>query len=318
VVTGLEVLRHFSGMSRQPVSLRLVAWAEEEGAWFGRSMLTSSAVCGSLDVREMDKLVDANGVRLVEVLARYGVHAATMTDASRWMKGIAAYLELHIEQGPVLEEMGLPLAAVVGTMGLARQRVRFVGQTAHAGSTPMRLRRDALVAAARLALEIREIAKRHNGVCTMGSVVTRPGIVTAVAGECDCTLDQRHLDAGELEAMLAETQAVWLRIAKEEKVKVEILPLYKTKPMLYNKNVINLCALTIEELSGKTFQMPSGPLHDAVEMARAGIPTGMMFVQSLNGLSHTREEDTREDHLRLAVRAFDSLTMKTIAWLTGE
>ncbi|RIK17672.1 MAG: Zn-dependent hydrolase, partial [Chloroflexi bacterium] len=111
-------------------------------------------------------------------------------------------MELHIEQGPVLESMNLAMGTVLGTYGVERHSIRFVGQAAHAGSTPMHLRRDALAAAAKLELEIREIAKRHGGVCTMGRVDTKPGIVTSVVETCDCLLDQRHLDADQLAQML--------------------------------------------------------------------------------------------------------------------
>jgi N-carbamoyl-L-amino-acid hydrolase len=210
---------------------------------------------------------------------------------------------------------GLALAAVVGALGVERHLVHFTGQTAHAGSTPMPMRRDALAAAARLALEVREIANRRGGVCTMGSLIAHPGIVTAVAGGCDCTLDQRHLDAESLTAMWADAQSACRRIAAEEKVEVSWETLYQIEPVLFHPDLINLCAEAVAEISGTPQRMPSGPLHDAVVLAKAGLPTAMLFVQSLGGLSHTKEENTRDDHLELAVQAFDRLADKTASWI---
>lgn len=318
VAAGLEVLRRFSGQGRPPVTIRLVAWADEEGTQFGHSLFTSSAVAGDLDLDELREATDRDGSRLVDVLGRWGLDLERVGEAAGQLQNAAAYLELHIEQGPLLENLDLPLAAVVGALGVERHTIRFTGQTAHAGSTPMSMRRDALVGAARLALEIREIANRHAGVCTMGSLVTRPGIVTAVAGQCDCTLDQRHLDKAALAAMLADAQAASWQIAAEERVDVAWKRLYQIEPVSFTPALIELCAAAVQEISGVDQRMPSGPLHDAVAMARTGLPTVMMFVQSLRGLSHTREEDTREEHLQLAVRALDRLADKTVDWILRE
>ncbi|MGL4649753.1 MAG: hydantoinase/carbamoylase family amidase, partial [Caldilineaceae bacterium] len=191
VLAGLAVLRRVASGGTPPVTLRLVDWADEEGARFGRSLLGSSACAGTATPDADRNRTDRDGIRLEDALRRCGVEVERMSDAHAELANAAAYLELHIEQGPVLESLGLPLGTVVGTCGVERHLFRFAGQAAHAGSTPMHLRRDALGAAARVALEIREIAKRHNGVCTVGSVVTKPGIVTAVVGECELTLDQR-------------------------------------------------------------------------------------------------------------------------------
>jgi N-carbamoyl-L-amino-acid hydrolase len=179
-------------------------------------------------------------------------------------------------------------------------------------------RRDAFGAAAKLGLEIREIAKRNGGVCTVGSVVTKPGIVTAVVGECDMTLDQRHIDAEGLAKMLAEAKEASQRIAAEEKVEVAWSRIWQIEPIPFNPELIELCATAIQEVTGSVHRLPSGPLHDAAEVSRAGVPTVMLFVQSLRGLSHTKEEDTRLDHLALSVRALDRLTTLTLDWLAKK
>jgi N-carbamoyl-L-amino-acid hydrolase len=315
VVAGLEVLRRIAAEGVPPVTVRLVDWADEEGARFGRSLFGSSAASGSMDPDAVRDLTDSRGIRLEDAVAGYGVDLDRIGAAARQLERAAAYLELHIEQGPVLESMGLPLGVVLGTVGIERHRVSFIGQTAHAGATPMALRRDAFAAAARMGLEIREIARRGGGLGTVGSCVTRPGIPTAVAGRCEITLDQRHLDAARLADMLHEAQAASARIAGEEDVTVEWSPLWQIHPIAFDARLMELADAAVCEVAGVSHRLPSGPLHDAAEMARAGIPTAMLFVQSLRGLSHTREEDTSDEQLALAVAALDRLADKAMGWV---
>jgi N-carbamoyl-L-amino-acid hydrolase len=197
VLAGVEVLRRLAEQGTPPLAVRLVNWADEEGARFGRSLFGSSAAAGSMaDQDELRERRDADGVPLPEAIGRFDVDLDRALDARSELENAAAYLELHIEQGPVLESMDLPLGVVLGTFGVERHQITFRGQAAHAGSTPMDKRRDALAGAAKLELEIREIAKRVGGgaVCTMGGVVTKPGIVTSVVETAECLLDQRHLD----------------------------------------------------------------------------------------------------------------------------
>jgi N-carbamoyl-L-amino-acid hydrolase len=323
LVAGLEVLRRVAAEAAAtgappPVTIQLVDWADEEGARFGRSLLGSAAAAGQLDPDLIRGLTDRDGIRLDDALARCGVDVDRMGEARRRLDRAAAYLELHIEQGPVLESMGLPLGAVLGTVGVERNAIRFTGQAAHSGSTPMDMRRDAFAAAAKLGLEIRDIARRHAGVCTMGSVITRPGIVTAVVGECDVTLDQRNLDAPTLAAMLADAQAVSQRFAAEEKVEVAWTSTWSIPPIPFDPHLIDLCDEAIREVAGgRSHRLPSGPLHDAASVAQAGVPTVMLFVQSLRGLSHNPAEDTLEEHLELCVEALDRLSAKTVAWVAG-
>lgn len=318
VMAGLEVLRRIAAEGTPPVTVRLVDWADEEGARFGRSLFGSSAASGTMNPDDLRELTDKDGVRLEDAVARFGVDMNRILDAGKQLKNAAAYLELHIEQGPVLESMDLPLGVVLGTFGVERHLIRFTGQSAHAGSTPMNQRRDALGAAAKLALEIREIAKRNGGVCTVGRVVTKPGIVTAVVGQCDMTLDQRHLDAGALARMLQEAKDASERFAEEEKVGCEWSKLWEIHPIPFHPTLIELADEAVIEVAGTGHRLPSGPLHDAAEVARAGVPTIMLFVQSLRGLSHAKEEDTKEEHLAMSVEALDRLASKTMAWLASQ
>jgi N-carbamoyl-L-amino-acid hydrolase len=320
VLAGAEVLRRIAGDGTPPVTVRLVDWADEEGARFGRSLFGSSAAAGSLaDQDELRRLTDRDGVSLPDALREHGVDLDGALAARRQLERAAAYLELHIEQGPVLESLDLPLGVVLGTFGVERSRITWRGQAAHAGSTPMDRRRDALAGAAKLALDLRRIAAEtgDGAVCTSGGVVCRPGIVTSVVETAEQLLDQRHLDAAKLASMLAAAQEASRRFAEEERIDVEWERIWQIEPILFDETLVGFAEEAITEVAGTCHRLPSGPLHDAAEVSRAGIPTVMVFVQSLRGLSHTKLEDTRPEHLELSVEALDRLAAKTIAWVAG-
>lgn len=317
VTAGLAALRMFAG--RRPArTIRVVDWADEEGARFGRSLLGSSAASGSLNVEDVRGLADKQGTTLPDALRENGVDIDRMLDAHAALKRITAraYLELHIEQGPVLEAMNKPTGVVLGTFGVERHLLRFVGQAAHSGSTPIPMRRDAFLAAAETALECREIARRHTTpearvVCTVGTVRVEPGIVTAVPGVCEISLDQRSLDPNVLARMLAEAKAASERAARDNNVTVEWRTLWRIDPRPFDPALIELCAEAVRETTGDAPRLPSGPLHDAAEMVPL-MPVVMMFAYSSNGLSHCKEEDTPEPYLLQTIEAFLRLVEKVV------
>src|ERR1051326_3365011 len=316
VLAGVEILRRINAQygGKLPVTIRLVDWADEEGARFGKSLFGSSACSGNLNMDEARVLKDKDAISLPAALKQIGVDFERVKDSGKELKYAAAYLELHIEQGPVLLDLNLPLGAVLGTFGVERHAITFHGQAAHSGSTPMNRRKDAFLAAARMSQEIYRIAERSNGgVCTIGSCTTKPGIVTSVVAECRITLDQRHLDAAALAKMLQEAKAASERFAQKGNVRVSWERLWQIEPVLFNPQLIQMCSDSIAETCGKTHRLPSGPLHDAAEVARAGVPTVMMFVQSLHGISHNKIEDTKEEHLEMCVTAFDKLAHKAMS-----
>jgi N-carbamoyl-L-amino-acid hydrolase len=279
-------------------------------------LLGSSAFAGTHSISADRARTDRDGTKLEEALRRCGVEIDRFPEAEQERRNARAYLELHIEQGPVLEQLGLPLGVVLGTKGVERHIITFHGQEAHSGSTPMNARRDALAVAAKLALEIRNIARKHpDAVCTMGSLKTFPGIVTAVVGRCEATLDQRDLNPGILAQMYREAQEASYRFAEEEKCTVEWSRLWSIEPVPFHPALLDLCEQAVREVSGASHRMPSGPLHDAAEVSRAGIPAVMMFVQSLHGISHNKIEDTHEEQLELSVTALDRLATKTVEWV---
>jgi N-carbamoyl-L-amino-acid hydrolase len=320
VLAGVEVLRRIAADGTPPLTVRLVSWADEEGARFGRSLFGSSAAAGSMtDQDELRRRRDTEGIALPDALQQHGVDLDRALEARSQLANAAAYLELHIEQGPVLESLDLPLGVVLGTFGVERHQITWTGQAAHAGSTPMDKRRDALAAAAKLALEIRPIAAEvgNGAVCTSGNVVCRPGIVTSVVETAQQLLDQRHLDAASLARLLSLAQEASERFAQEEDVAVVWERIWNIEPILFDDGLVELADESIREVSGSSHRLPSGPLHDAAEVARAGIPTVMVFVQSLRGLSHTKLEDTKTEHLELAVEALDRLAARTLAKLSA-
>jgi N-carbamoyl-L-amino-acid hydrolase len=336
VLAGVEILRRIAAEfgGHPPVTVRLVDWADEEGARFGKSLFGSSACSGNLDMDEARGLVDRDGIRLVDALRGHGIDFENVKASGAELANAAAYLELHIEQGPVLLDLDLPLGAVLGTFGVERHAITFRGQAAHSGSTPMNRRRDAFLAAAKMSPEIYRIAAQSGagsqpappaekpphfgGVCTIGSCTTKPGIVTSVVEECRITLDQRHLDAAGLARMLADAREASERFASEGNVSVTWDRLWQIAPRPFHDELIALCDDAIRETCGVSHRLPSGPLHDAAEVARASVPTVMMFVQSLHGISHNKIEDTREEHLVLAVQAFDRLATKAMEWIARQ
>jgi N-carbamoyl-L-amino-acid hydrolase len=319
VMAGVEILRRISAQydGRPPVTVRLVDWADEEGARFGKSLFGSSACAGFLDLAEARGLKDRDGVTLPDAVRAYGIDLERASESGRELKNAAAYIELHIEQGPVLLDLDLPLGTVLGTFGVERHAITFRGQAAHSGSTPMNRRRDAFLAAAKMGQLVYDITSKHGGVSTIGSCTTKPGIVTSVVEECRITLDQRHLDAKGLASLLADARAASERFAAEGKVDVAWERLWQIEPVHFAPPLLAMCDEAIMETCGKLHRLPSGPLHDAAEVARAGVPTVMMFVQSLHGISHNKIEDTREEHLELCVAAFDRLADKALSWVAS-
>lgn len=324
VIAGLEALRREAASGECAVTLRLIDWADEEGARFGRSLVGSSAAGGSLNVEDIRNLKDRAGITQADAMRDDGVNIDTMLDAHKQLKQInaRAYLELHIEQGPVLESMNKSTGTVLGTFGVERHMLKFTGQAAHSGSTPIPMRRDAFLAAAQFALAVRAIGLKHskpgaNVVCTCGIVKVEPGIVTAVPGVCEISIDQRALDANVLAAMYAEAQAASQTAAKDNNVSVEWKRLWSINPRPFDPTLLRLCDEAVREATGDAPRLPSGPLHDSAEMV-PHMPVVMMFAHSARGLSHCKEEDTPVEHLENSIRAFLLLVEKTLAHVVHD
>jgi beta-ureidopropionase / N-carbamoyl-L-amino-acid hydrolase len=311
VTAGVELLRALAAEGTPPVTVAVVDWADEEGARFSRSLFGSAACVGTLNVDVLRGLVDKEGARLPEVLAEHGVDIDNLDGARIRMANVKAYVEVHIEQGPILESMGKGICTVTGTKGIERERLIFRGQAAHAGTMPMDMRRDSFRAASRFALAIAEIGERHDGVTTVGHVQCWPGVVTAVAGETRIAMDMRHIDAGALRTMFDEAHEAAEAAAASESCTVEWEHIFRIPPMPFHPLLLDAARQSVREVEGHDVELPSGALHDASEMARE-VPTVMIFSSSTNGLSHTKEEDTPVEHLEMAVDAFHRTCRRAI------
>lgn len=312
VMAALGVVRAWAQADGPPPrDLTLVDWADEEGARFGRSLFGSSAFAGSLDPGELEGLHDADGTPIAEVLAANGVELARAGEAAARRERIGAYLELHIEQGPVLESEGLAAAAVSGCAGVERLRFTFSGQAAHAGTTPMAVRRDAGLAAAAAALEIAAIPTTCGGVATTGELVLRPGIATAVAGEATLACDLRNPEAEPLARMLAAARAACGTAAETHRCELAEHPVWQIEPIAFDPGLVELARAAVAEITGSDRLLASGALHDAAEVART-LPAAMIFSSSTAGISHASAEDTPEADLIAAIEAFGLLAGRAL------
>ena len=308
LLTALEVVRTLAAADAPPpVTVKLVDWADEEGARFGRSLVGSSAVAGTLDPDDVGGLLDAEGITLRDAMASVGVDLDGAPAATSRLEGARAYLELHIEQGPVLLDTGRLACAVSGTVGDERYLITFSGQSAHAGSTPMHLRRDTLAAAATAALEIREVGLRHEGVTTVGAITSKPAVITAIAGESEMMLDLRHLDAGTLATMLAECLKACEDAAAAFDCGMAARRVFGATPTPFHPKLVEIA----RAVTGGGPAIPSGPLHDATEIGRI-VPTVMLFAQSDPPISHTEVEDSPLDALRTAIAAYGTTVGETL------
>ena len=312
VMAGVGVLRAWAAERPPPRPFVLVDWADEEGARFGRSLFGSSAFSGTLDPAEVNGLRDAEGESIVDVLAENHVDLERAPEAASRQGTLAAYLELHIEQGPVLEAEGLRAAAVSGCAGVERHRFRFTGQASHAGTTPMDRRRDAGLAAAEAALRAEEVGRRHGGVATSGGLTLHPGIPTAIAGEAELLVDLRHPEADVLATMLAEARAEAEEIARRRGCEVAIQPIWRIEPIPFDPDLVATARDACREVTGSDRVLPSGALHDAAEVARVR-PAAMIFCPSAGGISHAAEEDTADDDLAAAIEAFGLAANRVLA-----
>ena len=307
VMAALGVLRAWSTSGEPPPrDLVLVDWADEEGARFGRSLFGSSAFSGSLDPGELDSLADADGRPIGEVLAENGVDIALVLEAGRRREQLGAYLELHIEQGPVLESEGLAAAAVSGTAGVERLRFAFSGQAGHAGTTPMELRRDAGLAAAATALAVAELPASHGGVATTGELALDPGIITALAGESVLGCDLRHPAAEPLARMLSAAREAAAEAANAHGCELTERPVWRIEPIEFDPELVAAARAAVAAASGADRLIASGALHDAAEVARV-LPAAMIFSSTTSGISHAPQEDAPEADLIVGIEAFGRL-----------
>ena len=314
IVVGLEIIRRYKENNVKPKkTIHIINWADEEGARFGRSCFGSAASTGSLNISEMMGRTDYNGIKFEDAVKEYNIDLGKVNEASNYFddKNIKSYLELHIEQGPVLENNKKDVSCVYGAAGVERHYFDFIGQSSHSGSFPTEMRQDAFLAAAESALSFRKIALKYNAVCTVGQIFVDPNVSTISPGKCTISLDQRSINQDDLDNMFKDAKNMANKAAIKNNLNVNYRKIHSIPAQLFDDELIEICKEAVFEETGEKTNMYSGPLHDAVEVAKV-VPTVMMFVMSEKGLSHTKEENTPDEKLEIGIRSFLRLVDKVL------
>lgn len=302
-ILGLEaalgVLGSVAAAGTPQRTLAVVDWADEEGTRFGRSLFGSSAATGALTRAELDALRAGDGTPAAEVVAPYGFDPDALGEPSPGLGEVVAALELHIEQGPRLQAQGRAVAAVSGCLGVRRRRLTVTGTAGHAGALPMADRHDPVRAAARLVAELCDDAERADGLATAGEIACDPALITAVAARCTVGLDLRHAHLAVLERLDARLR----ELAAESRCPIAVTDVYDADPVPFDAALVAAAA----EAAGGGEPLVSGPLHDSASLARAGLPAAMLFVASIDGISHARGEDSTPGDLTAGIEAYARL-----------
>ncbi|MGH3036804.1 MAG: M20 family metallo-hydrolase [Gaiellaceae bacterium] len=307
VLAALDVVRRLRADRVEPRRpLWVVSFNDEEGARFQTGMLGSRAFCGDCDVEDWDR----RGISAA--MAEAGRDFARLTEA-RGVDDVGAYLELHIEQGPVLERSGVDLGIVTAITGMLGFRARFVGEANHAGTTPMEHRRDALAGAARAVLALRDAARdRGDMTANVGVIAAEPGGFNVVPGAAEFTIDVRSPSAeryAELEPFVRETLG---RIAADEGLRLELAETHRKPPVALDPALQDALEAAARAEGATTLRMPSGAGHDAMVLAHH-VPAAMLFVPSRGGVSHSPDEFTAPEQCELGARVL----ARTVRELVG-
>jgi beta-ureidopropionase / N-carbamoyl-L-amino-acid hydrolase len=308
VIAALEAartLREQKIVLRSPVEV--VCFVGEESSRFGYSTLGSSLVAGEVHAKDLAHAADAQGNKLADILASMGIDRSNLRSMRRDPSTIKAYLELHIEQGPILEAQKKPIGIVTSIAAPTRFRVVFTGQADHSGTTPMEMRRDALVAASELIVAVEEICRRYSHmekgrvVGTVGAMKIEPGVINAIPGRAELSVDIRSITAEAKKRVVRLVQARIREIARRRKIRAEILPLREEDPVSLDKRLIRLLTECCESRNIAYEIMPSGAGHDAMQMAKV-TPAGMLFIPSRRGISHSPLEWSEPEDICLGAQ----------------
>jgi N-carbamoyl-L-amino-acid hydrolase len=304
-VAGLEVLRTMVE-SGDPLAARVevVGFSDEEGVRFGAGLIGSLALTGELDIDRLREERDWQGVPIRQVIASAGREVDRMPDAQQHLHSIAAFLELHIEQGPRMEAAGVDLAVVTGIVGVDREQVRVIGIQNHAGTTPFALRHDAGRAAARATAGLRELVQSidSEAVANIGVMQFDPGGVNVIPGRATFTLEVRHLEEPVVRRIVETFNKNLETISAEEGCRADMQLVSWVPPARMNAEQMAMLEAACQELGREPARLWSGAGHDAAILARH-VPTGMLFVPSIGGVSHSPKESTSDEHLVLGARA---------------
>jgi allantoate deiminase len=299
VLGGIAAVGALKAVCGRPaLTIEVVSLCEEEASRFHGNFLGSRAMLGLLDTAELTSLIDDEGVALGEAMQAAGLDPSQIASARR--SDIAAFVELHIEQGGLLEEAGIDIGVVTAITGISWEVIRVRGRADHAGTTPMRLRRDAFLASAQMALVIAEVAQAagDHAVATTGKWSVLPGGSNIVPGDVTFSIDTRHADAGKLAEMIAEMLDSCREIADAVGVELTVSEVKREAPAPTDQGMQEVIAGAADHSGASWRRMPSGAGHDSQLWAQH-VPTGMIFVPSVAGRSHVPEEYTPPENCAL-------------------
>ena len=299
---------------RLPYALEVVAFADEEGLRFGTTFLGSSVYAGAFDEKRLS-LEDRDGVTLAEAVRTFGGDPEALEEGGREDGDLLGYCEVHIEQGPVLEELGLPVGVVSAINGQSRVGGTFSGKAGHAGTVPMEGRRDALCAAAEFVVEVERAARREPGsVATVGEISALPGANNVIPGEARLSLDVRHQDDAARERLRDHLEALAREIAASHGCESEWQVRQETGAVPADPELGALLEEAVEESGVPAKRLPSGAGHDAAQVA-ALAPVAMLFVRCKEGISHNPAESVEKEDVGAAIgvmRGFLSLVARRV------
>ncbi|HWP57441.1 MAG TPA: Zn-dependent hydrolase [Candidatus Acidoferrales bacterium] len=308
VIGALEAVRTLKeNKIRLASPVEVVCFVGEESSRFGYSTLGSSLVAGQVHPRDLANAVDAQGTKLEDILASMGIYRDNLASLKRDPSTIKAYLELHIEQGPILEAKKKPIGVVTAIAAPTRFKVVFTGQADHSGTTPMEMRKDALVAAAELVTAVERICRRFSSmergrvVGTVGAIKIEPGVINAIPGRTELSVDVRSISAAAKKKVVRLVRAKARDIARRRNIAVEILPIRDEAPVALDKRLIQLLKECCDARGIAYEAMPSGAGHDAMQIAKI-TPAAMIFIPSRRGISHSPLEWSDPDDICLGTQ----------------
>lgn len=305
VLTAIEVVHslHQQGV-RLAQAIEIVGFCDEEGTRFGITLLGSRGLTGSWPAHWLAQ-TDAGGISVAQAMVNAGLDPQRIPQAARDTSAFSSYLELHIEQGPCLEQAGLALGVVEAINGARRLNCRFTGEAGHAGTVPMSHRKDALAAAAEWMITVESTTQQQGGnlVATVGNMRVLPGAVNVIPGEVSLSLDIRGPQDAPLDALLNELLAMAQAIAARRHLQFSAEEFYRIAATPCNQKLQTLLADAVQVVQGETLSLPSGAGHDAIAMAERW-PVGMLFVRCKGGISHHPAESVQVEDVALAIDAF--------------
>ena len=301
VITAIAAVQRLHDEGRRlPFAIEVIAFADEEGLRYGSTYLGSRAVAGRFDARDLQR-VDADGIAMGDAIRAFDGDPDRIAEDSLAGRELLGYVEVHIEQGPVLEARGLPVAVVSAIAGQSRSEIELTGMSGHAGTVPMDGRRDALAGAAELVLAVEAAAATQAGmVATVGKLSVEPGVANVIPGRALLTLDARHPDdrvrVEFVEAMLARARD----LARRRRLSIEVRSISENAAVRCSPRLVALLSQAIKGLGQRPLELASGAGHDAVVMS-ALTDVGMLFVRCKGGVSHNPAESVTTEDVEVAL-----------------